>query len=153
MRCEAAAVAEARQWAADQLRAFFDAPGDAADDAALLVSELVTNCVQARCHFFELAIDAHHDSVRVEATDDAPGIPTPVVARSDEPSGRGLLIIEKLAAEWGVDPVPPGKTVWAALEIPEHARARFDCDRAKDRNAGHRPPSRAGRRECSRAAE
>lgn len=129
MRCEAAAVPAARHWASDQLTTLFDAPGDAADDVALLVSELVSNCVRARGHRFELAIEAHHDSLRVEATDDAPGLPTPVVARGGDASGRGLLIIEKLATEWGVQPVPEGKTVWAALRLPPHARASFACDR------------------------
>lgn len=127
MRCDAAAVAVARHWASDQLRALFDAPGRVADDAALLVSELVTNCVRAGCHYFELAIEAHHDGVWVEATDDAPGMPTPMLARAEDPSGRGLLIIDKVAAEWGVKPVPSGKTVWAALHPPAHARASFDC--------------------------
>lgn len=130
MRCEPAAVAAARHWATDQLSVLFDAPGDAADDVALLVSELVSNCVQARCHDFALAIEAHHNSVRVEATDDAPGMPTPVKASSDDVSGRGLLIIEKVAADWGVQPVPAGKTVWAELQLPTHARATFDCAQA-----------------------
>jgi anti-sigma regulatory factor (Ser/Thr protein kinase) len=129
MRCEPAAVPTARHWATDQVGALFDAPGDAADDAALLVSELVSNCVQAHCHFFELSIEAHHDSVRVEVSDDAAGMPMPAAAGPGDASGRGLLIVEKLAADWGVQPAPSGKTVWADLLLPAHAGPSFDCHR------------------------
>lgn len=128
--CEPSAVALARRWATSRLAEMYDDPGEAADDAALVVSELVTNCVRARAHEFGLALDAHRTSVRVEATDDAPGMPTPRTARLDEGEGRGLLIIEKLAADWGVEPVPSGKTVWAELPLPAHAVASFECETA-----------------------
>ncbi|WP_333492496.1 ATP-binding protein [Streptomyces camelliae] len=34
-------------------------------------------------------------------------------------SGRGLLLVDALAADWGSAPYPPsGKTVWACLPLP-----------------------------------
>ncbi|WNF27040.1 hypothetical protein RI138_09430 [Streptomyces sp. C11-1] len=35
----------------------------------------------------------------------------------DETSGRGLFIVDALAARWGVRPRCPGRTVWAHLAI------------------------------------
>ncbi|PWI05263.1 hypothetical protein DIZ27_40350 [Streptomyces sp. NWU339] len=43
----------------------------------------------------------------------------------DAESGRGLLLVARLATRWGTDPRPtsPGKTVWAEL-IPHAAQRR-----------------------------
>jgi hypothetical protein len=112
----------------------FGEVGEAGDDTALVVSELVSNCVRADAHNFELALEGHHGTLRIEATDDAPGMPTPVQARPDEPSGRGLMIIERLSTEWGVRPEPPGKTVWAELSLGVDVRALFDCSRIPSPN-------------------
>lgn len=58
------------------------------------------------------------DRLRVEVTDTR-GERHPSVGRgtADAESGRGLLIVEALAATWGVTPRAdaPGKTVWAVL--------------------------------------
>jgi serine/threonine-protein kinase RsbW len=57
----------------------------------------------------------HDDGQEVPSTDVRP--PTP-----DAPSGRGLVIVDRLSSDWGViasDP-PPGKTVWFQLApVPE----------------------------------
>jgi hypothetical protein len=36
----------------------------------------------------------------------------------DADSGWGLMIIATLADRWGIDPAPPGKTVWFTLSLP-----------------------------------
>lgn len=133
LTCEPSSVGLARRWAADRLAELYDNPGESAHDVALVVSELVTNCVRAGAHGFELALEAHHASLRVAATDDAQGLPTPRAARPDDGEGRGLLIVGKLAADWGVEPAPPGKTVWAELPLPDHAVPVFDCANAPGR--------------------
>lgn len=129
MSCEPASVPAARHWAAEHLRAMYEAPGDAADDAALVVSELVTNCVRADAHCFALALEGHHNAVLVEATDDAPGVPRPGAAGPLEPHGRGLLIVDKIAADWGVRDEPSGKTVWAELSMAQDSAPGFPCSR------------------------
>jgi hypothetical protein len=41
------------------------------------------------------------------------------VPAADEDHGRGLLLVDALAARWGVtDRVGPGKTVWAECALP-----------------------------------
>jgi anti-sigma regulatory factor (Ser/Thr protein kinase) len=103
-------------------------PGAAVDDANLVVSEIVTNAVQANCQEIGLAIEAHHNHVTIAATDDAPGSPTRRRPRSDSVRGRGLLIVDALTDRWGVRDADGGrKTVWAELPVPSTAVPTFDC--------------------------
>ena len=36
----------------------------------------------------------------------------------DRIGGLGLVVVSRVAAEWGVAPFPGGKTVWALLARP-----------------------------------
>ena len=92
---------------------------DNLDTALLLVSEVVTNAV---LHGRGKAVlDAHLAPERLEVgvTDDNP-VP-PEVQHVEEvlaESGRGMLLVEQLAARWGVEPTASGgKRVW--FELPE----------------------------------
>jgi hypothetical protein len=69
--------------------------------------------------------------------------PTP-----EEPSGRGLLIVDAMSDTWGIIPSSTGKTVWFALKpgVSEEAPAAADSERWK-RDGGGRGDllgSRAG---------
>ena len=46
----------------------------------------------------------------------APGLPVPAEPGATDVHGRGLQIIAALADEWGCQPAPLGKTVWARLD-------------------------------------
>ena len=101
-------------------RAVVEAAGDLsiellADDLQLVVSELVTNAVRYADPPVEVEIEAGEDTVTVAVVDGSPGRPVPVPATTDAEGGRGLLLIDLMAAETGVRPQPPGKTIWAAL--------------------------------------
>ncbi len=89
-----------------------------ADDAALIVSELVANAVQhARRDSIRITIErpeAHR--VRVAVVDSSRRHPVLRDAGPENESGRGLALVEELAADWGTDPLPWGKQVWADLE-------------------------------------
>ena len=41
--------------------------------------------------------------------------PVPRTPQSTAPSGRGLLIVDKIARAWGVTGLGAGKVVWADL--------------------------------------
>lgn len=127
MPCEPASVPAARHWATGQLRQMYGQVGDAAGDVELIVSELVSNCVRAHAHYFELTLDGHHHALRIEVTDDAPGEPTPRTAGPDEVNGRGLLIVDTLAADWGLRADHPRKTVWADLVVATGWSPTFAC--------------------------
>jgi anti-sigma regulatory factor (Ser/Thr protein kinase) len=113
---EVTAPAAARRFVADVLTRW----GCAAmvDNAELLVSELVTNSVRHAATEGTLVISRNGRGVRIEATDAGPGEPGVRRPARDEPSGRGLAIVSRVAARWGVEPVrgATGKTVWFELD-------------------------------------
>ncbi|MFI8087744.1 ATP-binding protein [Streptomyces sp. NPDC086080] len=90
---------------------------DLAEEAALIVSELVSNAIQ----------HARRDSIRVvverpDATYVRIGVvdfsKDPLVSKAPGPEdegGRGLALVAALATHWGAEPLPWGKRVWAEL--------------------------------------
>ena len=106
------------------------APDDAAEQATLLVSELVTNAVvHAETH---VCLRVRPGTVtRIEVEDEGGPIPdsglpptagNPRPAPADapiEPGGLGLAIVAALASRWGIaDRAGPGKVVWFELDLP-----------------------------------
>lgn len=89
--------------------------GERFETARLLVSELVANAVTHAETDVRLYLDLTPDRLRVEVRDGAEGQPRARHPRHDDPTGRGLMIVEALADRWGVEPTPPGKTVWFEL--------------------------------------
>jgi sodium/proline symporter len=85
------------------------------DELVLVVSELVTNAVRHASPPVCLELQADAERVTVAVADGSPLRPLPRPALDDAEGGRGLPMIDLLAAETGVRPNPPGKTVWAAL--------------------------------------
>jgi anti-sigma regulatory factor (Ser/Thr protein kinase) len=85
-----------------------------ADDATLVVSELVTNAILHTDSAPVLEGRYAGGRLRLEVLD---GQPTPPVVklRGDENGGYGLRIVSRLSSAWGWTPVPDGKRVWAEL--------------------------------------
>ncbi|RAJ45333.1 hypothetical protein K353_00831 [Kitasatospora sp. SolWspMP-SS2h] len=55
----------------------------------------------------------------VAVTDSGTGLPVVRPWRPEQPNGHGMHIVQRLARDWGVRPVPGGKTVWVLLGAPE----------------------------------
>lgn len=89
------------------------------ETAAVMTDELVTNAVTHGRPPIVLAIHLDRKSVSVAVSDQGPGLPTlrPMVRRAE--SGRGLLIVDVLSDQWGVDPLPAGKRVWFRMAAGE----------------------------------
>ena len=85
------------------------------DDVALVVSELVTNAVVHGAGDITLDVVVDDDSVLVEVSDREPHLPDQPNAALDAESGRGLLLVSRVATHWGVRRTEPGKVVWAQL--------------------------------------
>lgn len=91
------------------------------ETVTLVTAELTANAVRhgrvpGRDFHLRLTHAASGGAIRVEVTDTrAEKLPTPGTPAADADCGRGLLIVEALADEWGVTPraCAPGKTVWA----------------------------------------
>ena len=113
---EVQSVPAARRFATSVLS---DAGSDTLEAVELMVSELATNCIRHTNSGFDLTITRSGDDIRVEASDHAGGTPTMGSPGPTDPSGRGLKIIDMLAARWGVRPdSPKGKTVWFTIADP-----------------------------------
>jgi two-component sensor histidine kinase len=110
---------EAKPVAAGMARRFVTQhAGDLDADGALtlLTSELVTNGVlHARTHL-RVGIATGQDHVMVTVADDD-GSGSLVIPPPDDgrPSGRGLMLVDALASQWGVFRHRGGKTVWFTL--------------------------------------
>ena len=93
----------------------------AADDVILCISELAANAVlhsdsRRPGGTFAVRIDSCPGAyIRIEVDDDGGPWLTPA---PDPQSGRGLDIINVLAAEWGIATSPAGRTVWAHFNWP-----------------------------------
>jgi anti-sigma regulatory factor (Ser/Thr protein kinase) len=109
--CRPAAVSAARRL----VRSTLDGrDAELVDAAELLISELASNCVRHAQTDFEVRI-CDSDEVRIEVRDRGGGEPRVLSPGVEEPSGRGLLIVEAISRRWGVRPEPAGKVVWFTL--------------------------------------
>ncbi len=116
--CDPANVGVARSWLTRQILAQLPkAPRAAVSDAELVVSELVTNAIRARCVEVSVHLLIEDECLRVGVEDQAPGLPEQREAANTDVTGRGLGIVSALASEWGVRGTPGGKEVWAAIQL------------------------------------
>jgi len=114
-------VTAARRFATDVLR---EVSPEVTATVELLVSELATNCIRHTDSAFDLTIIQAGPEIRVEATDYDAGKPTMRSPKPTDPSGRGLRIVDALAAAWGVEHRSAhGKTVWFTVVVPARERA------------------------------
>jgi anti-sigma regulatory factor (Ser/Thr protein kinase) len=103
---------------------------DVVDDAMLVVSELVTNAVNATgvsgplnwaelppLSLLTVRLVALDGSVVIEVWDSSPKEPVARTPAPDDEHGRGLHLVGHLARRWGFYPHRGGKVVWAELPL------------------------------------
>jgi anti-sigma regulatory factor (Ser/Thr protein kinase) len=115
---DASSVRAARQFVADVLGSTLDTP--ALQQTVLLVSELATNAVVHARSPFEIVVQSAGDRLRIGVHDRGSGaIPSADVEPPDADAvgGRGLALVSRLAARWGVDPMADGNCVWFELDL------------------------------------
>lgn len=86
-----------------------------ADDAELVVAELVTNAVLHGEPPVVVRVGASPGCARIEVEDTGRALPMRVLQRTDAMTGRGLSLVSALSAGWGVEPRQQGKAVWSEL--------------------------------------
>jgi anti-sigma regulatory factor (Ser/Thr protein kinase) len=122
-----AAAAEARS----QVRAAicaWDVPVDPSV-AVLLTSELVTNAIRHEAGgIVTLVITCTCGQLRVDVHDTSCSLPVLVDAPANAETGRGLMLVATLSAEWGFYRTPAGKAVYFTLA--------FQPDLAEDGGGG-----------------
>jgi anti-sigma regulatory factor (Ser/Thr protein kinase) len=100
-------------------------PRDTAETATLLLSELVTNAVRhSRVPDRQVSARfrlADTTTLRIEVSDAGNALPVVRSVSTEDECGRGLALVEALAANWGSyrRPHDIGKTVWFELPLPE----------------------------------
>ena len=101
------------------------------DVAVLLVSELVTNAVTHGDNgagarggtgggtAVTMLLRSSGGELRVEVHDRSRDMPVPVSLEvlDDSETGRGLMLVDTLAAEWGYYRTPAGKAVYFTLPL------------------------------------
>jgi anti-sigma regulatory factor (Ser/Thr protein kinase) len=108
-----ASVRQARRWVASRLEGV---PAEVGEAVAVMVSELATNSVRHAASSFSVSVDRSPEAIRVEVSDSGNGEPTMQAPHADQPSGRGLRIVDALADDWGVRySAGSGKTVWFTI--------------------------------------
>jgi anti-sigma regulatory factor (Ser/Thr protein kinase) len=130
-----ASVAAARRFALSALGGC-DAP--TAESVELMVSELATNSIRHAGAGFEIRVEHRGTEIRVEVRDGGGGGPPLRSPRPEDPHGRGLRIVDMLAARWGIDHgADAGKTVWFILHATagERRGARGQRDAAPVRSS------------------
>jgi two-component sensor histidine kinase len=91
------------------------------ENVTLVVSELVTNAVRYAPDLLTLECSISADGRFVlEVADPSTELPMPGEAGPFDVRGRGLVIVEALADEWGAHLADNrgGKVVWAAFDVP-----------------------------------
>ncbi|MFD7512449.1 ATP-binding protein [Streptomyces sp. NPDC059853] len=116
-----ASVAAARELVRHRLTGW-GVPRDLVDTARLIVSELVTNALlHTASDRIVCRVERRGRQLRIEVADQGPGLDPRVPAAGpsdpDAEGGRGLLLLDAMAARWGV--ISPhqgaGCTVWAEI--------------------------------------
>ncbi|GAA3816879.1 ATP-binding protein [Streptomyces phyllanthi] len=96
-------------------------PPRTAEEAVLLVSELVGNAVRhTGARVFGLRMRHRRGWIRVEVRDPSRGLPCLMPVQELDVSGRGLFLVDTMSDRWGVDLLPRGKTTWFEMKAAEH---------------------------------
>lgn len=89
---------------------------DLSSAVEVLVSELATNAVRHARTVFTVTALWDGRTLRVEVSDASPSAPRPQPADGpDREGGLGLLLVDAIATDWGVDLDGQGKTVWFTI--------------------------------------
>jgi anti-sigma regulatory factor (Ser/Thr protein kinase) len=96
-----------------------------ADATELVVSEIVTNAVRATSSLkagnltipvVRLWLASDLRALLISVWDGSSQMPVPQDASPDDELGRGLMLVDSLASEWGAYLVAEGKVVWVIVK-------------------------------------
>jgi hypothetical protein len=105
---------DARRFVAEVLAGW--ARRDLTDDAAVIVTELATNCLLHARTEFTITMSRRPDgTIRVAVRDASLLPPRQRQAAELDGAGRGLRLVEAISAGWGGEPLADGKVIWADL--------------------------------------
>ena len=95
-----------------------------ADEIELVADELITNALMhtdGGAIVTLRVLTGPQRRLRVEVEDRSSALPRRREAGESGVSGRGLLLVDRLADAWGVEPRGSGKCVWCEFTVPDRA--------------------------------
>jgi anti-sigma regulatory factor (Ser/Thr protein kinase) len=116
-------AAAARRFLRDRLNDW-GYPLAQAETPCLLLSELVTNAVVHTRTPVGLELRLAGRRLRCAVADESRRVPVPRPCKETDDAGRGLQLVEELAAEWGVETYTAGKAVWFEVDLAARDRLR-----------------------------
>lgn len=96
---------------------------DLTESAVLLVSEIVTNALLHAGTEIGLSGRLHDRGLRIDVRDGSSHLPSRRRYATTSGTGRGLLMVEALVDDWGVNRNRHGKTVWFELSADDDDHA------------------------------
>ncbi|MET7847852.1 SpoIIE family protein phosphatase [Streptomyces avermitilis] len=114
------ALTEARHMIRAAVRAW--GARERADEIELVADELITNALmhtEGSAIVTLRVLTGPDHRLRVEVEDSSSALPRRREAGESEVSGRGLLLVDRLADVWGVEARGSGKCVWCEFIVPE----------------------------------
>lgn len=114
------ALTEARHMIRAAVRAW--GAGERADEVELVADELITNALihtEGAAIVTLRVISGPGRRLRAEVEDSSSALPRRREAGESGVSGRGLLLVDRLADVWGVEARGGGKCVWSEFLVPE----------------------------------
>ena len=97
-----------------------------ADDARLIVSELLTNAALHAHPPVSIRLSRLSSGVKLEVSDGSTDMPIFQRVGTDVMTGRGWTLIAALSRDWGVAPQRGGKVVWATLQLDQQGPPASD---------------------------
>lgn len=82
----------------------------------LAANELVTNAIIHAHTDLHLFVRLKEQALRIEVADHSDQLPVHRHVADDAIGGRGIALLDAVAARWGVELLPDGKRVW--FEVP-----------------------------------
>jgi signal transduction histidine kinase len=93
---------------------------DLVADTLVVITELIHNAVKHTPDGGELVISRRGGCVLIEVLDDSSDLPAACLPDARRIGGRGLLLVDGLARNWGSHRTDTGKIVWAQMPA-DHA--------------------------------
>ncbi|QUI35124.1 SpoIIE family protein phosphatase [Streptomyces alfalfae] len=117
------ALTEARRMIRAAVRAW--GAGERADEIELVADEMITNALmhtEGAAVVTLRVLSGADRRLRVDVEDCSSALPHRREAGEEGVSGRGLLLVDRLADGWGVDARGSGKSVWCEFVMPARNR-------------------------------
>jgi anti-sigma regulatory factor (Ser/Thr protein kinase) len=85
------------------------------EPVTLVANELLANAIVHAHSAPVLSLTEAGSDLMLRVADDSPSLPVARSAVPDETGGRGLMLVEALADQWGCEPSSSGKVVWVTF--------------------------------------